>query len=101
MVFSATSLAPPRCANAIGASHSRYGWGRGAAGICPSIVAAMSATITVRAPYDDEVIGEIPAMTADDVDRAVAAATRALHDNPLPLWKRADILDKAALRLTE
>ena len=40
-------------------------------------------------------------MTADDVDRAVAAAKRALHENPLPLWKRADILDKAAARLTE
>jgi acyl-CoA reductase-like NAD-dependent aldehyde dehydrogenase len=60
----------------------------------------MSDTITVRSPYDDSVIGEIPAMSAADVDRAVAVAKRALHDNPLPLWKRADILDKAAARLT-
>jgi acyl-CoA reductase-like NAD-dependent aldehyde dehydrogenase len=60
----------------------------------------MSDTITVRSPYDDSVIGEIPAMSADDVDRAVAVAKKALHDNPLPLWKRADILDKAAARLT-
>jgi acyl-CoA reductase-like NAD-dependent aldehyde dehydrogenase len=60
----------------------------------------MSETITVRSPYDDTVIGEIPAMTAADVDRAVAAAKHALHANPLPLWKRADILDKAAARLT-
>ena len=60
----------------------------------------MSETITVRSPYDDSVIGEIPAMTAADVDRAVAAAKHALHANPLPLWKRADILDKAAARLT-
>ncbi len=59
------------------------------------------ATITVRSPYDDSVIGEIPAMTAADVDAAVAIAKKALHDNPLPLWKRADILDKAAARLTE
>jgi acyl-CoA reductase-like NAD-dependent aldehyde dehydrogenase len=59
------------------------------------------AHITVRSPYDDSVIGEIPAMTAADVDAAVAAAKKALHDHPLPLWKRADILDKAALRLTE
>jgi acyl-CoA reductase-like NAD-dependent aldehyde dehydrogenase len=58
------------------------------------------ATITVRSPYDDSVIGEIPAMTAADVDAAVAIAKKALHDNPLPLWKRADILDKAAARLT-
>lgn len=57
--------------------------------------------ITVRSPYDGSVIGEIPAMTAADVDVAVAIAKKALHDNPLPLWKRADILDKAALRLTE
>ena len=60
----------------------------------------MSDVITVRSPYDDSVIGEIPAQTAADVDRAVAIAKRALHDNPLPLWKRADILDKAAARLT-
>ncbi len=58
------------------------------------------ATITVRSPYDDSVIGEIPAMTSADVDAAVAIAKKALHDNPLPLWKRADILDKAAARLT-
>jgi len=61
----------------------------------------MSETITVRSPYDDSVIGEIPAMTAADVDAAVATAKKALHEHPLPVWKRADILDKAALRLTE
>ena len=59
----------------------------------------MSDTITVRSPYDDSVIGEIPAMSAADVDRAVAVAKKALHDHPLPLWKRAEILDKAAARL--
>ncbi len=61
----------------------------------------MSAVITVRSPYDDSVIGEVPAQTAADVDRAVAIAKQALHANPLPLWKRAEILDRAALRLTE
>jgi len=60
----------------------------------------MSETITVRSPYDDSVIGEIRAMTAADVDVAVAKAKKALHEQPLPLWKRADILDKAAARLT-
>jgi acyl-CoA reductase-like NAD-dependent aldehyde dehydrogenase len=60
----------------------------------------MSDVITVRSPYDDSLIGEIPAQTAADVDRAVAIAKAALHDNPLPLWKRAEILDKAAARLT-
>lgn len=59
----------------------------------------MSDTIIVRSPYDDSVIGEIPAMTAADVDRAVQAAAAALHANPLPLWKRAEILDRAAARL--
>ena len=59
----------------------------------------MPDTITVRSPYDGSVIGEIPAQSADDVDRAVAAAKRALHDNPLPQWKRAEILDNAATRL--
>ena len=60
----------------------------------------MSEMITVRSPFDDSVIGEIPAQTAADVDRAVAIAKQALHDNPLPLWKRAAILDAAAARLT-
>ena len=61
----------------------------------------MTEMITVRSPYDNEVIGEIPAMTAADVDRAVGIAKQALHANPLPLWKRAEILDRAAARLTE
>jgi acyl-CoA reductase-like NAD-dependent aldehyde dehydrogenase len=59
------------------------------------------ATITVRSPYDDSVIGEIPALTASDVDAAVARAKAALRDEPLPLWRRAAILDRAALLLTE
>ena len=36
----------------------------------------MTETITVRSPYDNEVIGQIPAMTADDVDRALQRRTR-------------------------
>ena len=60
----------------------------------------MSDVIIVRSPFDDSVIGEIPAQTAADVDRAVAIAKAALHANPLPLWKRAEILDRAAARLT-
>ena len=61
----------------------------------------MSDVIIVRSPYDDSVIGEIPAQTAADVDRAVAIAKAALQSNPLPLWKRAEILDRAAARLTD
>ncbi|MGZ4723841.1 MAG: aldehyde dehydrogenase family protein, partial [Ilumatobacteraceae bacterium] len=60
----------------------------------------MADTITVRSPYDDSVIGEIPAQTADDVAAAVASAKAALK-SPLPLWKRAAILDKAAQLLAE
>ena len=57
------------------------------------------ATITVRSPYDDSVIGEIPSHTSTDVDRAVAIAKSALRAGALPLWKRAQILDLAAVRL--
>ena len=56
-------------------------------------------SIVVRSPYDQSVIGEVPSQTAADVDRAVAVAKAALARGPLPLWKRAEILDKAALRL--
>lgn len=55
--------------------------------------------IEVRSPYDGSLIGEIPSQTAEDVDRAVAVAKAALAQGPMPLWKRADILDKAAARL--
>ncbi|MEO6125823.1 MAG: aldehyde dehydrogenase family protein [Ilumatobacteraceae bacterium] len=53
----------------------------------------------VRAPYDNTLIGQIPACTAADVDRAVAVAVAALRAGPLPLWQRAEILDTAAVRL--
>jgi acyl-CoA reductase-like NAD-dependent aldehyde dehydrogenase len=55
--------------------------------------------ITVHSPYNGAVIGEVPACTAADVDRAVAAAKAALAAGPLPLWKRAAILDAAAAAL--
>jgi acyl-CoA reductase-like NAD-dependent aldehyde dehydrogenase len=60
-----------------------------------------SETIVVTAPYDGSVIGEVPACTAEDVDRAVASAKAALAAGPLPQWQRAAILDAAAVRLTE
>ncbi len=53
----------------------------------------------VRSPFDDELIGRVPACTSDDVDRAVAMAKAALHAGPMPLWQRAQILDTAAVRL--
>lgn len=58
-------------------------------------------TITVTSPYDGSVIGEVPACTAADVDRAVAVARAALAAGPLPLWKRAEVLDRAAARLSD
>ena len=61
----------------------------------------MSDVIEVRSPFDQSLIGTIPAMTADEVDRAVARAKAALHAAPLPQWKRADVLDRAAVRLAE
>jgi acyl-CoA reductase-like NAD-dependent aldehyde dehydrogenase len=64
-------------------------------------VSSLAMSITVRSPYDDSVIGEIPAQTAADVDAAVARAKAALRDQPLPLWQRAAILDRAAALLTE
>ena len=57
--------------------------------------------LEVRSPYDNSLIGKIPACTAADVDRAVAVARAALHAGPMPLWRRAQILDIAAARLTE
>ncbi|MGA0893184.1 MAG: aldehyde dehydrogenase family protein [Ilumatobacteraceae bacterium] len=59
-----------------------------------------SASIVVRSPYDGSVIGEVPSMTAGDVERAVSTARQALGV-PLPLWRRAEILDRAAARLAE
>ncbi len=61
--------------------------------------AASAGTIVVRSPYDGSVIGEIPAQTAADVDRAVATAKAALERGVMPLWQRAQILDLAAQRL--
>ena len=58
-------------------------------------------TFTVHSPYNGAVIGEVPACTGADVDRAVASAKAALAAGPLPLWKRAAILDAAAQRLTD
>lgn len=60
-----------------------------------------SASSEVLAPYDGQLIGTVPVCTAADVDRAVACAKRALEQSPLPRWKRAEILDTAALRLAE
>ncbi len=58
-------------------------------------------TITVRSPYDGRELARVPACGAHEVDRAVAAAHLALRDDPLPAWRRAEILDTAAAALRE
>ena len=55
----------------------------------------------VASPYDGHEIGRVPVCGPDDVDRAVAAAREALAGGPLPAWKRAEVLDTAAVLLAE
>ncbi len=57
-------------------------------------------SIEVRSPYDGSPVGAVPACTAADVDRAVASARTVLAD-PLPPWRRAEILDTAARLVAE
>jgi acyl-CoA reductase-like NAD-dependent aldehyde dehydrogenase len=57
--------------------------------------------IEVRAPYNGELLGRVPACGADEVNDAVRAAKAALDAGPLPAWKRAEILDRAAQLLSE
>ena len=61
----------------------------------------MSDTIVVRSPFDGREVGRVPRQGPDDVDRAVAAAGRALREQPLPPWRRAEVLDAAARLLGE
>ena len=56
--------------------------------------------IDVRSPFDGSLLATVPACTSDDVDRAVASARRALSTG-LPLHRRAAILDRAAIVLSE
>lgn len=59
------------------------------------------ASMEIRAPYDDRLVGEVPRCTRDDVDRAVAAGRRTMREAPLPAWRRAEILDRAAELIAE
>ena len=60
-----------------------------------------AASIVVRSPYDGAEIASVPSCGAAEVDRAVAAAREALRTDPLPAWRRAEILDTAARLLGE
>ncbi len=55
----------------------------------------------VSSPFDGSRLGDVPLLGDAEVDRAVAAAKSALHDQPLAPWQRADILEKAATLLRE
>jgi acyl-CoA reductase-like NAD-dependent aldehyde dehydrogenase len=57
-------------------------------------------TVTVRSPWDGRQVATVPALGAGDVDRAVGAAGAALAE-PLPAWRRAEVLDRAAALLAE
>ncbi|HEV7762029.1 MAG TPA: aldehyde dehydrogenase [Acidimicrobiales bacterium] len=53
----------------------------------------------VVSPSTEEVVGEVPLATTDDMDRAVAAARAAFDDGPWPRMapgERADVLARAA-----
>ncbi len=54
----------------------------------------------VTSPYDGHQIGAVPKCTPGHVDQAVAAAKAALAE-PLPAWRRAEILERAADLLVE
>ena len=59
-------------------------------------------TIDVVNPYTEEVIASVPAGTAADVDRAVAAARAAFPGwAATPVEQRADLLDAVAQRLSD
>ncbi|MGO9872456.1 MAG: aldehyde dehydrogenase family protein [Acidimicrobiia bacterium] len=57
--------------------------------------------IEVRAPYDGALLGRVPECGADQVHDAVRAAKATLDAGPLPAWKRAEILDRAAQLLAQ
>lgn len=58
-------------------------------------------SIEIRAPYDGALIGAVPRCSTAHVDTAVAAARRAMHEQPLPAWQRAAVLDRAAELLAD
>ncbi len=65
---------------------------------------AGSERLGVISPSTEEVIGHVPMATADDIDRAVAAARTAFDDGPWPRMtpaERGEVLARAADALRE
>lgn len=50
--------------------------------------------IEVVSPWNEEVVGSVPAASTGDVDRAVAAARRAFDSGP---WPRTDLAERIAV----
>ena len=62
----------------------------------------LPATQTIRSPYDDRAVGEMPVAGAAEVEAAVAAAVRGFEVmRRLPRFARADILARASVLLRE
>ncbi len=55
----------------------------------------------VRSPFDGRVVGRVPVGTEEHLDTAVAAALARHREGALPAYQRAEILDRAAVLLTE
>ncbi|HEX2273364.1 MAG TPA: aldehyde dehydrogenase family protein [Acidimicrobiales bacterium] len=58
-------------------------------------------TLSVHAPFDGAELAQVPSCGRADVNRAVGAARAALASGPIPPWRRAEILDRAARLLDE
>jgi acyl-CoA reductase-like NAD-dependent aldehyde dehydrogenase len=54
----------------------------------------------IRSPYSGEIVGRVPQVGRDVALRAVASAAAAMED-PLPAWRRAEILDRTSALITE
>jgi acyl-CoA reductase-like NAD-dependent aldehyde dehydrogenase len=54
----------------------------------------------IRSPYSGEVVGRVPSIGAETAVEAVEAAARAM-DDPLPSWRRAEILERTAALIDE
>jgi phenylacetaldehyde dehydrogenase len=73
--------------------------------------AASGRTLSFRNPATGEVLGEVPAADAEDVDRAVRAARQSFDDSPWSrlrprerqnmLWRLADLMERDAQQLAE
>lgn len=57
--------------------------------------------IEVRSPFDNALLGRVPACTSEHVEQAVNAARAVRDAGPLPAWQRAEILDRAASALAD